>query len=167
MKFFFPVLFLLGFAQQSFSQIDSVQQPPFRRFPTFPPVKLLLPDSAYFTKESLGKKSAVMLMLFSPQCEHCQHETEELVRKIDRFKKIEIVMATTMHYDSMMAFREKYGLAKFKNLTVAHDYQFFLPVFYSIRNLPFFAFYNRKKELISIFEGSISLDKALEELVRE
>jgi thioredoxin-related protein len=156
----FAILFCIS--QSIYSQADSIQQPPFRRFPTFPPVKLLLPDSTYFTKEDLGKKSAIMLMLFSPQCEHCQHETEELVKRIEQFKKVQIIMATTMHFDSMMAFREKYGLARFRNITITHDHQFFLPVFFNIRNLPFFAFYNRKKELISVFEGAISLDKALE-----
>ena len=30
-----------------------------------------------------------------------------------------------------------------------------------IRNLPFLAFYNRKKELISVFEGSLPMEKAL------
>ena len=154
---------LVGSLQSSYAQSDSLKAP-YLRFPTFPPVKLLLPDSTYFTKESLDKKSNIMLMLFSPQCEHCQHETEQLVRQIDRFKKIEIIMATFMPFDSMMAFREKYGLAKFKNITVAHDYQYFLPAFYNIHNLPYFAFYNRKKELISAFEGAIPLDKALQEL---
>ena len=35
-----------------------------------------------------------MLMVFSPDCEHCQHETEEIIKNIDQFKKYQIVMAT-------------------------------------------------------------------------
>jgi hypothetical protein len=33
-----------------------------------------------------------------------------------------------------------------------------------IHNLPFHAFYNKKKELISAFEGSMSVEKILVEL---
>ena len=148
----------------AFSQNDSIQ-PPYKRFPNFPPVKLLLPDSSsYFTKQDLNKKSPVMLMVFIPHCELCQHETEELIRNIDKFveKDIQVVMATSMLFDSMMAFRERYQLVKYKNIIVAQDPNFFLPSYYSLHNLPFLAFYNKKKELISVFEGSLPMTAILE-----
>ena len=146
------------------AQSDSTKAP-YLRFPFFPPVKLLLPDSAsYFSKNDLPKKSAVMLMLFNPQCEHCQHETEAITKNIDKFKDIQIVMTTFMPFDSMMAFREKYKLAQFDNIIIAQDSHYFLPTYFMISNLPFLAFYNKKKELISVFEGSLSIEKVLQEL---
>jgi len=160
-KIFAPFFFLL-IAATVFSQNDTIQ-PPYKRFPSFPPVKLLLPDSStYFTKQDLDKKTQVMLMLFNPQCEHCQHETEELIKHIDEFKDIQIIMATSMVFDSMMSFREKYRLADHKNIVVAHDVNFFLITFFSIRNLPFLAFYNKKKELIDVFQGSMPIPAVLE-----
>ncbi|HEX7844912.1 MAG TPA: redoxin domain-containing protein [Chitinophagaceae bacterium] len=157
-------LLLSGF-QSLFGQKDSVQAP-YQRFPSFPPVELTLADGNKFHKDDLAKKTPVMLMLFSPDCEHCQHETEELIKNIDKFKKIQVVMATQLPFESMLAFREKYGLAKYSNITVGHDKQYFLPVFYNIRNLPFHAFYDRKKELISAFEGSMTIEKVLAELTK-
>ena len=147
-----------------YGQNDSLQ-PPYIRFPSFPPVKLLLPDSvSYFTKKDLDKKTAVLLMMFNPKCEHCQHETEELIKHIDKFRGIQIVMTTSMLFDSMMAFREKYKLAQYKNIVVAQDASFFLFSFYLNRSLPFLAFYNRKKELISVFEGALPMESVLKEL---
>lgn len=157
-------LFLLAFVHSAFAQSDSTKAP-YLRFPTYPPVKLLMIDSSsYFTKESLSKKTPTMLMLFNPECEHCQHETAEVVKNIDKFKGVQIVMTTYMPFASMLAFREKYKLGDYKNITVAQDTHFFLPSFYMISNLPFLAFYNKKKELISIFEGTLSIEKVLEEL---
>jgi AhpC/TSA family len=148
----------------SHSQTD-LTQPPYLRFPGFPAVKLLLPDSSsYFTKEKLNKKTAVMLMIFNPQCEHCQHETGEIIKHMDEFKHIQIVMATVMPFDSMLAFRERYKLARYRNIVVGQDQHFFLPPYYKISSLPFLAFYNRKKELISVFEGTMPIEKALNEL---
>lgn len=99
------ICFLLFFAATFLSgagQVDSVAAPPYKRFPTVPPLKLLLTDSvSYFTKETLQKKKAVMLMLFSPDCDYCQHETEEIIRHIDDFKKVQIVMATTLPFEKM------------------------------------------------------------------
>lgn len=164
MKKYFLGVVLTLLMLPGYSQNDSLQ-PPYKRFPFFPPVKLLLPDSvSYFTKDDLSKKSPVMLMIFNPACEHCQHETEEIIKNIDRFKGKQIVMATMMPFDSMMRFREKYKLTKFKNIIVAQDTHYFLPEFFMIRQIPFLAFYNKKKELISVFEGSMPIEKAIGEL---
>jgi thioredoxin-related protein len=146
-----------------YSQTDTIQ-PPFRKNPIFPPVKLMLPGNTAFTKDDLPKKKPVMLMVFSPMCEHCKKETEELIKNIDQFSKSEIVMATMMPYDSMMSFREKYNLALYENIIVGQDTQFFLPSFYMISNLPFLAFYDKKGKLISFFEGSMPIEKAAAEL---
>lgn len=159
------LLFLLAIISiAGYSQKDSTQ-PPYKRFPGFPPVKLLLPDSAtYFTKAGLKKKSAVMLMVFNPQCEHCQHETEQLIKHIHEFKNVQIIMATMMPFDSMMSFRKKYSLAEYNNIVVGRDEHYFLPGFFMINTLPYLAFYNKKKELISVFEGSMPMERVLKEL---
>ena len=78
---------LLMVLQLANAQSDSTKAP-YLRFPSFPPVKLLLPDSvSYFSKNDLPKKSPVMLMLFNPQCEHCQHETEAITKNEERITK--------------------------------------------------------------------------------
>ena len=165
MKKIIAFFLLLTAMQYAFAQKDSVQSP-YLRFPVFPPVQLMLSDSTLFSKNDLGKNAAVILMLFSPECDHCQHTTEELIKQIDKFKKYEIVMATTLPFESMKAFRNKYALANHSNIIVGHDRKYFLPVFYNIHSLPFFAFYNRKKELITVFEGTLSINRMLEILTK-
>src|SRR5262245_18677867 len=114
-------LFMCGTA---FCQVDTTV--PYKRFPTYPPVHLLLPDSvSYFTKADLSRKMPVMLMMFNPGCEHCKHETEELLKNIDKFKDIQIVMVTNMPFDSMTSFRDKYKLAEYKNIVVGQDTHYF------------------------------------------
>src|SRR5439155_16484705 len=114
-KFFCILLFAVS-AGSLFAQTSIDSTLPYKRFPNVPPFKLLETDSiSFFTKADLKKNKAVLLILFSPLCEHCQHETEELIKNIDEFKKIEIVMATTMPFDQMRDFYAKYQLANFKN----------------------------------------------------
>ena len=164
MKKFLTLIAGIVLSVTLYSQNDSIQ-PPYKRFPTFPPVKILLVDSTKATiKNDLPKKKPVMLMIFSPDCDHCQHETEELVKNIEKFKDVTIVMATMRPYAEMMAFREKYGLAKYKNIIMGQDTDFFLLPFYDVKNLPFLAFYNKKGELISVFSGSMPMEKVLVEL---
>ena len=97
------------FAVSARSQNDSVPPPPYLRFPTVPPFKLLEVDSSsYFAKKDLKKNEPVLIMLFNPDCDHCKHETEEIIKNIDHLKNVQIVMATMMPFDMMKSFYEKY-----------------------------------------------------------
>jgi thiol-disulfide isomerase/thioredoxin len=158
------VCYLLSFLSLA-TKAQEKQDAPYQKYPVYPPVKLLMADSSsWFAKTDLPKKRPVMMVLFNPKCEHCQHETEELTQNITRFKGIHIVMATTAAMDEMRAFANKYRLASFENITVGRDTGFFLPVYFDISNLPFHAFYNKKLELISVFAGSLTVEKSLTEL---
>jgi thioredoxin-related protein len=145
------------------AQTDSIAQPPYKRFPTVPPFRLLMPDSStYFTKADIPKKTAVLIMAFSPDCDHCQKETTELIQNIDKFKKIQIVMATWQPFAAMRKYYVDYKLYQHENIRVGRDVSFILPPFYNIRNLPFLALYNKKGNLITVDEGSLPMTKVLE-----
>ena len=155
----------IAFHFSGIAQNDSLPLPPYKRFTSVPPFKLLLTDSStHFTKENLAKKKAVMIMLFSPDCEHCKHETEAIIANIDAFKKVQIIMSTTLPFEKMLDYYNHYDLKRFDNIIVGKDVSYFFPVFYDIHNLPFLAFYNKKKELISVYSGALPIDKAIEEL---
>lgn len=160
------ILFLLGLVFtgiQSSAQADSTT-PTYKKFPTVPPLQLTLVDSTSFSKEKLNKKKATMIMLFSPDCDHCKHETEELIKRMDEFRDVQIIMATPLPFDKMKEYYQHYGLAKYPNIKMGQDAKFMLPVFFNIKSFPFLAFYNKKQELISVFEGSMPMDQVLAEL---
>jgi thioredoxin-related protein len=161
MKISFTIISLL-FTFFLNAQTDSLQ-PPYKRFPTPPPFKLLMTDSStFFTKADLKKKTPLFIMVFSPDCDHCKHETEELIKNIDRFKKIQILLTTWLPFDQMKKFYEEFQLSWFENITVAWDKSFFIAPFYGIQNLPFLAFYDKNGKLISGFQGSLPMDKVAE-----
>jgi thioredoxin-related protein len=149
----------IALAAQSQTQPD----PPYKRFPTIPPLKLLLTDSTtIFTDKDLKKNKPLFFILFSPDCEHCQKETEELIQKIDSFKNIQIVMATFMTVDKIRPFYENYKLHRFPNIVVGYDTQHMLATYYRISFTPFLAFYDKKGNLIDGFQGALPLTKVLE-----
>ncbi|MFL5773609.1 MAG: hypothetical protein ACJ75F_10650, partial [Flavisolibacter sp.] len=77
-----------------FGQTDSTT-PPYKRFPTLPPLEILLTDSTtLFGKAQIPANTPVLYMLFDPGCSHCQHETEELVAHKKDFEQIQVVMIT-------------------------------------------------------------------------
>lgn len=166
-KFFF-IAIMLFFAAPVFSQADTAFVPPYLQSKSLPAMRLVLPDSTtFFTKADVDKKKQVMVMLFNPQCSHCQMETEDILHDIDKFKDIQIIMVTSMGYDSMMVFRERYHLADHKNIVVAYDPNFTMISFYLVNQIPTLALYNREKQFISIFPGGLKVDRIMEEFEKK
>jgi thioredoxin-related protein len=101
-------------------------------------------------------------MIFSPECGHCQETAQEILRRKDELKNIQIVMATLHTISQMNDFADTYGLKAVPNLVLGKDVYFILPSFYNIHNLPYMAFYKSSGNLIRTVEGSLPLDKVIE-----
>ena len=135
---------------------------PFRRFPTVPPFKLLAADSVtFYTKDQLKKNRPVLVMYFNPECEHCKHITQEIIKHIDDLKKVQIVMAAWPgpgSFGTMKTFYSPYKIGELKNIRLGHDFQNVLRSFYRVQSFPFLAMYDKKGNLITTFEGSMKIE---------
>jgi thiol-disulfide isomerase/thioredoxin len=159
---FLSALFFI--CSEGFSQADSTA-PVYLRFPTIPQFTVYkAPDSTAFSRDNLQKKKPVVFMIFSPDCEHCQHETEALLSNIDKFKNTQIVMITYLPYEEMIQFYKKYKIADYPQITMARDTKFFFPVFFKVRNLPSIFVYDKKGDFKKNFEGSVKIDSVSEAL---
>jgi hypothetical protein len=159
------LLFLVSalFFISGFAQSDSTQIPPYQRFPTLPPIQILLSDSStLYTKAQIPAGKPGLFIMFSPDCSHCQHETEELVAHMNELKDAQIVMITYHPLWMMKDFITNYGLAKYPNIVVGKDVSYITPAFFDIHNIPYLAMYNKKGNLIEGFEGSLPIPKVIE-----
>lgn len=131
----------------------------YLRFPFVPSFKLTnMADSSYFTKDNLKKKTPTIIMLFSPDCEHCQHETKELTAKIKLFKKAQIVMASPLDYNYIKKFYTEYKIADYPNITMGRDPSYFLGTFYKVRSFPAIFVYDKKGNYVMSFSGSAPVE---------
>ena len=127
------------------AQIQAVVEPAYKRIPTIPPFRMALAiDSSIFTKENLKKKKPVVIMVFSPDCDHCIHATEDLIKNIKSFKNAEIILASSLSYESVHKFYKDLHLAAYPNIHVGYDSKRFLSSFYEIRSFPSIFLYNKK-----------------------
>jgi thiol-disulfide isomerase/thioredoxin len=144
-----------------FAQSDSLKAP-YLRFPVIPPFTLLKIDSSKLTRDDLKKNKKTMIMYFSPDCDHCKHQTDSLLASINKFQDVQILMATYQPFEEMQSFYKDYKIASYSNIKMGRDSQFFFPPFYKIANLPFMILYNNKGKLLTTFEGTTPISKLLE-----
>lgn len=159
MRLIFSLMFLCG-TLQLFAQRDTTA--PFLRFPTVPPFSIESIDGKLIAKGDLKKNTPLLIMYFSPGCEHCQTQTRDIKARIKDLQHIQILMASYQSMEDIKAYTASYGLNQFSNILIGRDNQFLLPPFFNIGSLPFLALYDKKGKLISIHEGNLPVSKLLE-----
>jgi cytochrome oxidase Cu insertion factor (SCO1/SenC/PrrC family) len=150
------------FFMVSSAQTDSTKIPPYKRYPSLPPIQILLSDSStMYTKAQIPANKPVLFMIFSPDCSHCQHETEQMIAHMDEMKDLQIVMITYHPLYMMKDFIATYGLAKYPNIVVGKDIYYITTGFFDIHNIPYLAMYDKKGNLIEGFEGSLPIPEVI------
>lgn len=134
---------------------------PYQQTKALPPFELQQADNSIFTKAKLQKDRPVIIMFFSPGCDHCLHQTEAMLKRIKDLAKYQIVMATYQPIEELQEFNKKYQLSKYPNIVTGRDVKYILPPFYHIQNFPYLAFYDKTGKLLSSFEGNLSVDEML------
>jgi len=142
-----------------FSQIDSASLPLYKKTRALPAFDLLMTDSiSHFTTTDLPKNKPVLIILFDPNCDHCKHETEEILQHIDSLKNVQIVMATNADFADLKKFYQHYDLEKFKNVKAGIEPKTYLAVLFAIHNLPYLAMYNGHGVLLKTHEGGMKAE---------
>jgi thiol-disulfide isomerase/thioredoxin len=135
-----------------FGQTAVITEPAYKRIPTIPPFNLVLvPDSVAFTKADLKTKKPVVIMIFSPDCDHCLHATENLIANINMYKKVQIIMVSSLSFGSIQKFSKNLELDKYPNIKVCYDASRFLGSFYEIKSFPSIYLYSKKGKLVGDF----------------
>ncbi|MDB5200231.1 MAG: hypothetical protein JWO92_2194 [Chitinophagaceae bacterium] len=148
---------LVGFSQTE--QADTTK-PVYLRFPTIPQFTIYkASDSTVFTRENLQKKKSTVFIIFSPDCEHCQHETQALIANIDMFKNAQIVMVEYLSFEQMKKFYDDYKIKNYPNIIMGRDAKFYLPLFFKVESLPAIYVYDKKGKFKQAFSGSVKMDK--------
>lgn len=137
--------------------------PPYKQNPNLPSFKIQTVNKGVFTSDKLKKNSPVIIMFFSPGCDHCIHQFEDMQKRMADLKNFEIVMATWQPIEELAEFNKKYRVSQYPNVITGRDTEYFFPPFYEIANFPHFAFYNKSGKLVGTHEGNLSIEKILQQ----
>lgn len=128
---------------------------PYQKHPTLPAFQILLLDSTTQVNTfEAPKNKSVVLMFFSPDCDHCEIVTQEILDNIKEFKKTKIYMFSPMPLSMIKDFYNKMGLAKYKKqITVGQENTGFFHSYYGTQYVPHIIIYDKDKKLIAAYEG--------------
>jgi len=151
-SFFFCFAFILFFSSRMNSQ-------------TIPPFKMTLSNNKIFNAADLPKGKPIVLIYFDPDCDHCQKLMAELFKKINSFKKVEMVLITFKSVTEVAAFEKKYTTNKYANMKVGTEGTlFYLKNYYKLEKMPFTILYDSKGNYRFSYRDETPVDDLINKL---
>ncbi|MES2373268.1 MAG: thioredoxin-like domain-containing protein [Bacteroidota bacterium] len=144
------------------------EEAPYKKDPNLPSFNILLPDSTWFTKDQLPKTKYdyTIIIYFSPDCGHCQHEATEISKNMDSLKNAFFVFVAYKSLEDIQGFASYYQLDKFPNVRVGRDPQYYIPSFYRVTRTPYVVVYNKKGLLEKVYDPEVTEVPEARDLIR-
>jgi len=101
-------------------------------------------------------------MFFSPDCDHCQKETKELLAYKEELKGLQIVTASPAAFKEIKSFYEEYNIASMTNIIMGQDLNYALGAKYKLRTYPSIFVYDSKGILAKAFVGNAGVPAILD-----
>lgn len=149
---------LIGFSAILFSSGIAVAQ-------SIPSFSMQLTNGKLFSAKDLSHQKPVIIIYFAPDCEHCQTLMNGFFKKIQDFKKAQIVMVTFKPVNEVIDFEKSYQTAKYPNIKVGIEIPvFFFRNYYNLENTPFTALFDKHGKLIISYKKETPLDDLIRHL---
>ncbi|RPD40814.1 hypothetical protein EG028_12345 [Chitinophaga barathri] len=143
---------------------DPANIPPFKQYSIISPLPMLLYSGQSFTKNDLPKNKPVLVFVFSVECDHCAHMTQDILKNIDKFGKTTLLMVTPFRLDRMKTWYDEYHIGKYPNIIMAAEPTRQILAYYDLKNFPGCYTYNKKHKFQAGYEGTVKLDTLLKHL---
>ena len=159
----FLAVLLMGTNKPATAQDNTPVRPdaPYLTNKNIPAFSLLLTDGKNFTQNNIPNSKYTLIIYFSPDCGHCQHEATEMVKNIDSLKHVYLVWAGSRSIPELKAFSEKYGLNALPNAVCGQDQQYSIPSYYQVKYTPFVAVYDSRKQFVKAYEMGVEMPELL------
>lgn len=145
-----------------FSQVDTTA--PYYKAGVLPDFSLLTIDSVEFNQTVLDKSKATIIVLFNPECDHCQHQLETLLSIPELSKDAQIILSSIETHDKNRIFYNKNHLEKYPFIHLGKDNKYLFGKYYRPKTIPVLAMYNSSKKLVLFNQGDTKKEQILDAL---
>ena len=130
--------------------------------PRLPDLPMTIAGGTQINAQAVEGK--VVLVLFQPDCDHCQREAEAIREYLDAFAEYTLYFITNAAMEDIQQFARDYQLSEEENIFFAFtELQSILDNFGSIPT-PSLYIYSDQQQLVKAFEGETTIEEVLEYL---
>ena len=123
-----------------------------------PPFRIMQANGRIFKAEELPIGKPVVIIYFSPECDHCDKLMKDLFKQKTGFDKASIAMITYLPVEKLSSFYRAYDLDKYPNIYAGTEgTSFFVRNYYKIRDMPFVVLYNKNGDCVKSYSREVDL----------
>ena len=128
------------------------------------PFKIRLTNGEGYTYSQLEKEKPVILVYFSPTCDHCKSLTEAML-KSNKISNSQVVMISFEDIRQVKIFDDEYKISSHKNIKIGSEgYTFVVQKYYNIEHFPFVATFDKNKKLKKIIPWNLTPEQMVGQL---
>ncbi len=166
-KVLFTLLLFSTISSIAWSQTEA-DTPLYKKYPVLPAFEILHMDSSTITNTfNAPKDRPVILVFFSPECAHCTIVIRELLNFKSELNNAKLYLFTPLYFYKLKPVYEELKLDRYKDVVVGKEHRFFFYKFYNPVHVPYIAIYNRKKQLVSTYDGGTSIAQIIEDVNKD
>jgi thiol-disulfide isomerase/thioredoxin len=126
--------------------------------PDLPSFNLLMADSInIFNTGNIRQGKVSVLFYFSPDCEHCQKETVDLLKHMPALKNVQFYFVTNDPLDRLKVYNSYYKIFRHLNIIIGRDYTFFFLRYFKGATPPYLIIYDKNKRQRAVFKGESNI----------
>ena len=130
-----------------------------------PPFQMMQANGKVFKAHDLPMGKPILIVYFSPDCDHCEKMLKEFFKQSLGFQKASVAFVTYLPVDKVSKFEKDYNLGKFSNMYAGTEgTTFFLRNYYKITDVPFAALYTKDGDFVTSYEKDVNLKELIEKL---
>jgi len=124
-------------------------------------------DGKVFKAQDLPKGKPIILIYFSPDCEHCQKLMDSFFKQTARFKKASVAMMTYLPVDKIAEFVKTYKVGRYPNIYAGTEGNtLFVQRYYNLSQIPFVALYTKNGDFVTSYVRTVPLKELAGKLAR-
>ena len=155
------VVFFIGFLGYKIYRIKAKKETLAGAIVSLPSFSFYKLDNTPFTDDSLANDDRrLIIMFFSPDCEHCQYTAKSYVQHKQQLESGKILMVTVADSLSTAKFYADYGLNALPNIVMLRDPKMTFPRTFGVGMIPTFLVY-RNRKLINKIIGETKVDNLI------
>ncbi len=130
-----------------------------------PPFKMVLANGEIFKAQDLPLGKPIVIIYFSPECDHCQILMKDVTKNKARFKKASVAMVTHVAVSKVLEFAQQYNMKSYKNFYVGTEgTTYFLKNYYHLTQMPFMALYTKNGDLVKTYQNESDVKALIQKL---
>jgi thioredoxin-related protein len=127
-----------------------------------PVMTFTLLDGSKIDAQSLNEK--MVLILFQPDCDHCQQEAKQIKNRLEAFKDYQLYFISSHPMEIIEKFAKDYGLYKKENVHFGATTVESVLDNYGAISAPSIYIYTKEGRLVEEFEGQVDIEMVIRHL---